>query len=505
MRSSPLVLVALSQLVSAEWFVGQQLERYQGNDPLPRMTAASSPDGVNGWSPKPTEAPLVEDDESDSWDLLRRRSDQFVKMKRQSANTWTNQKTCGWFSRSLAEPFVCTASETCTTNTDRVVACETGGQTTGFFTMCFDYDAYTKGACSGMGPKTGCCWTSSIGACITYIWAGPTARSMYRCHTSPTIVTMLDVPRSALEATISTSSSSMIITSTSSTSSSSSGTSSSSSSTNTGTNSPDPDNKKKSNAGAIAGGVVGGLAGAAVLAGSIIFILIKRRGPKPSSPVNPSYSAVANPGDTSYGGGNPQQQQQQFSPGYGPQNNMTSPQMTSAAYFPPSTTLPPSTPYSNSTTPPGNIVPDPRFSYYDPSKFPEQQQQQQQFAGLNSPTPVSQYGAHPHTTPSPHNAGVVGGPYAAPGLQQGQYPPMPGQYQAYGQQQQQQQPHHFVSELDNTATVPQGQQGNPVEMDVNSPVQMSQQQLDQQQQQQQYQQQHQQQHPQQHPQQHQQQ
>ncbi|KAK3995534.1 hypothetical protein QBC44DRAFT_18699 [Cladorrhinum sp. PSN332] len=482
MRSSPLVLVALSQLVSAEWFVGQQLERYGGNDPIPRMTAASSPDGVNGWSPKPTKAPIVdESDESASWDLLRRRSDQWVKMKRQgSANTWTNSRTCGWFSRSQFEPFTCTASETCTTNIDRVVACETDGASTGFFTMCFDYDAYTKGACSGMGPKTGCCWTSSIGACITYIWSGATARSMYRCHTSQTIVTMLDVPRSVLEAS-STSSSSSSSTSTSSSSSTSS-TSSTSSSTSTGTSLPsNDDDKKGSNAGAIAGGVVGGLAGAAILAGAIIFILMKRRGPKQSNPVNPVYSAVANPADTSYNNGapGPHHPQQPFSP-----------QMSVAgggggvggAFYPPSATLAPSTPYSQSHSPPPGT--DPRFSYYDPAKLAEQQQQQQQYGVQNPgspPPPGSQYGVgYPNTTPSPHNAA---GGYPAPyhhHQQQGMgVPPMPmpgqQQYQQYPTQQQQQQ-HQFVSELDNTATVPQGREGNPVEMDVNSPVQRQQQQ-----------------------------
>lgn len=491
MRSSPFFLVALSQVVSADWFMGQLPERYTGNDPIPRMTAASGPDGVNGWSPKPTEAPVV-DDGSDDWDLLKR-SDQWLKVKRQQSSTWTNSKTCGWFSRSECkfnfarrdsgklqlttdllppvEPFTCTASETCTTNTDRVVACETGGATTGFFTMCFDYDAYTKGVCSGMGPKTGCCWTSTIGACITYLWPGATPRSMYRCHTSPTIVTMLDVPRSVLEDSTRTSSL-PIITSSSSSSTTTTSSSSTSSGTSTGTTTPD-DGGGSSNAGAIAGGVVGGVAGAAVLAGAIIFILIKRRGPKPSAgtpQVNPAYSAVA-PADNGYNGG----AGGQLSPagaGY-PHQSMSPPPMAQTGYFPPGSPTvvgqpSPSAAYLNpsSNTPPAPY--DPRQSYYDPAKLAAEQQGQQPYPGPGSP-PNPHYGAaavYPNTTPSPHNAGG----FAAPGQYQGMAapPPMPGQH-GYP-------PAQFVSELDNTAAVPQGQQGNPVEMPVNSPVQGQQQQ-----------------------------
>ena len=102
MRSSPLILAVISQVVSAEWFMGQLPERYTGNDPIPRMTAASGPDGVNGWSPKPTEAPVVDDGSDGGWDLLKR-SDQWMRVKRQQSSAWINLKTCGWFSRSDCE------------------------------------------------------------------------------------------------------------------------------------------------------------------------------------------------------------------------------------------------------------------------------------------------------------------------------------------------------------------------------------------------------------------
>ncbi|KAK4185464.1 hypothetical protein QBC35DRAFT_16022 [Podospora australis] len=511
MRASHWLLTASGQLVLAQ-YLGQELEgRGYGLD-LPRVTAATAPDGVNGWTPKPTEAPYVPGTE-DVVELFKK-GEQWLKAKRQTGNTWINSKTCAWFSRSSSEPFTCEGTSTCVTNTDRVVACHSSGATRPFYTVCFDYDAAQRGACSSMGTKTGCCFTSSIGACITYLWPeGTSQRSMYRCHTASSIISMQDLPQFLLEttrtitrtSTRTTSRTSTTSTATSSSTSSesafpdpgseatstdsSTGTLTGASATGTGTSGPviTAENSGSSNAGAIAGGVVGGVAGLALIAGAVAFLLIRSRnksnnthskstGTSPST--NPAYSAVP--------------------PGPGPPGpgGYPSPQMTGAGggYFSPGsfgnapTLHHPETPYlasaaaaavtaTPSPPPPQGAYADPRQSYYDPAKLAEQQQPQQGYSPYGGYQPS-------HLTPSPHSGGAVPSIYPSPppGSGMGVPPPMPVPGQQYHQEyyngvlpgaapyaspppaQQQ----HFATELD---AIPAGQQGNPVEIGVNSPIQ----------------------------------
>lgn len=240
---------------------------------------------------------------------------------------------------------------------------------------------------------------------------------MYRCYTAPMILTMLDEPQFVLDAATRTTSST----------SSSSTTSTSASAQTTSSAPPPATNDSSNNTGAIVGGVVGGIAGAAIIAGAIAFLVIRMR--RCSGAHGQAYSAIA-PGDTSYPGAGGMMPPA----GYPPQP--MSPPMTQGGYsgnntlrpetaYLSNTTTPP--PHLNNTTPPAGGVYDLRQSYYDPGKV----------AG-HTPPPPGQYPAYPGAPPPQ-------GPYAVPGQQ------------------------HPASELDHT-TVASGQQGNPAEMPVNSPV-----------------------------------
>lgn len=258
--------------------------------------------------------------------------------------------------------------------------------------------------------------TSSIGACITYLWPGPTPRSMYRCHTAQTIITMLSEPQFVIDDRTRTTETP----STSTTATESTTLPNQPGQTTDG--SPPPvagEGGGSNNVGAIVGGVVGGVAGIALIAGLIAFLLIRQRNKNANSANPQAYSAVA-PGDTSYLGAGGMAQPTGYPP-------MASPPMSSSGYLTPATiaaTL-------NSSAPPHPGMYDPRQSYYKPQNMEEYQQQH------GTPSPVG-YPAYSNATPP------QGAAYPAP--------------------------HQPVSELDNT-NVAAGQQGNPVEIGVNSPIQ----------------------------------
>jgi len=69
--------------------MGEPLHRPGGDAVrvVPRATRASTPDAANGWTPKPTEGPSLE---------LARRRQEFIKLKRETSNSWLDDTTCGW-------------------------------------------------------------------------------------------------------------------------------------------------------------------------------------------------------------------------------------------------------------------------------------------------------------------------------------------------------------------------------------------------------------------------
>ncbi|KAK3899712.1 hypothetical protein C8A05DRAFT_36665 [Staphylotrichum tortipilum] len=418
-----LLAVASGRLATADWLLGQELDHRGGGvaHHVPRQTQASAHDGVDGFTPKPTDGPSLE--------LARRRQDWAMMRRQTTVNTWVDDTTCGWRADSASLPFTCSNSSTCATNTDQVVGCSSSGGENPFFTVCMDYQAVLGGKCDTIGAKTGCCMTASLGECITYLWPGTPQKSMYRCWTERAILTMLATPAGLT----STSSSTRTTRSSTISSSTISETSTSTTSSPSQSTTAPPSSGGGSNTGAIVGGVVGGVGGVALIAGAIAMFIIRSR-KKPSIPgAGTTYSAVAPAEPTPYTGAGGA-----AAPVYPPSSSV-SPQMSQAGggYFAPgsvgATPMQPGTPYLSTPSPPaaGGGMYDPRTSYYDPAKMAEQQQMQQQ--QMQQQQMHQQYG------------GYV--PY--PGHQP-QYPP-PG---AYAPQ---------AIELDNT-TVPAGQQGNPVEM-----------------------------------------
>ncbi|KAK4670042.1 uncharacterized protein QC763_208255 [Podospora pseudopauciseta] len=413
------------RLAFAHW-LGQKPDGPHNNYGLPEATATSSPDDTKGWSLKPTEPPLPNHGPDISFIELMRRSEHWIKAKRQTTQ-YLNSKTCGYFTSDEFDPWVCSASETCTTNTNNVVACLSSGETGPFFSVCFDYSAYKQGLCddrSAENPETGCCASSTNPACVMYLWPGPQPKSMFFCHPSSTIITMLDVPRSVLDA-------------------STSGTSTEPPSTTT---SPPPDPTPRPpdpsaiNTDAITGGVIGGVAFLSLIAAAIFFLHQRRKKkspPSPPPPTNQNYTPVPT-------NNNPTPNQQPYSP----------PRRPDFLSLPGSSTLPSSTPYLSNISPP--IGGDPYFSpQYDPSKQqpPETQQQQQGyfFYGPGSGDPG--VGLYPHGTPNTQNSHFESQYTTRPA--QGQEP-----YQPYTPPQQEQ---PQLSELDSD-DVAKGQSGNPAEM-----------------------------------------
>lgn len=93
MRISFLLLAASGHLTRADGFLGQEPEGAIAFR-QPRQTGASAYDAANGWTPRPTDGPLVVDG-ANALEIARRR-DEWMRMRRQESNTWINEETCGW-------------------------------------------------------------------------------------------------------------------------------------------------------------------------------------------------------------------------------------------------------------------------------------------------------------------------------------------------------------------------------------------------------------------------
>ena len=95
-----LLAVASGRLATATGWVGQELDHRGGGGVqlLPRQTQASAHDGADGFTPKPTDGPSLE--------LAKRRQD-WALMRRQTANTWVDDSTCGWRADSACECKTC--------------------------------------------------------------------------------------------------------------------------------------------------------------------------------------------------------------------------------------------------------------------------------------------------------------------------------------------------------------------------------------------------------------
>ncbi|KAK4141233.1 uncharacterized protein C8A04DRAFT_39266 [Dichotomopilus funicola] len=431
MRSQFWLLSAAGSLAAAaDWPFGQDLD-YRGGHiahAIPRATQALDRDDTNGWAPEPTEGPSAE--------LVRRRQN-MLKMRRQtSSNTWVDEHTCGWLAEQDSVAFTCASNYRCATDTNEVVGCTSDGAANPFFTVCLDYQAVKAGACESVGSQTGCCMSSTAAECITYLWPGSTIKSMYRCYSERAVITMLETPSGLSETTTTTTSSTRSKPTTATTESSSS---SAAPGQTESVGPPIPTNSGNSNnTGAIVGGVVGGVAVLALIAGGIAFFVIRSRKKAKESGTGTAYSAVA-PNDNQYPPGGPASP---MPPSTYAASSMSPPMSHAGGYNPSTygggTTLHPDSHYAPSVAPgPPTGAYDVRNSYYDPAK-----------------AAADQHGGH--------GVPVAYAPYGGAG---GQQQPYPG-HQAYKPP-----PHQPpIQELDNS-NVPAGQHENPVEMAANSPTQ----------------------------------
>lgn len=257
---------------------------------------------------------------------------------------------------------------------------------------------------------------------------------MYRCYSERAVITMLPTPAGLSETTTTTtsSSSSKSDDNTSTTKSSTTGTAAPGQTESVGP--PIPTNSGSSNnTGAIVGGVVGGVAVLALIAGAIAFFVIRSRKKAKAAGTGTAYSAVA-PNDNQYPPGGPASP---MPPSTYAASSMSPPMSHAGGYnqstFGAGTTLHPDSHYAPSVAPgpPGGAY-DVRNSYYDPAKIGADQH-----GGHGVPIPYAPYGQQQHY--QGHQA------YKSPPHQ----PP--------------------IQELDNS-NVPAGQHENPVEMAANSPT-----------------------------------
>ncbi|KAK8045998.1 hypothetical protein PG996_014062 [Apiospora saccharicola] len=125
-----------------------------------------------------------------------------------TTNSWVNDQTCGWYSGTSSSAFVCGPEWHCSTNSEHIVGCYSGTYSP-MFTACLDLAAWSANSCSTQtGTKVGCCSHDTAPACGLYLWTGEPTRSMYRCMTATTVVTMLDEPQFVLDSRTRTSTSS---------------------------------------------------------------------------------------------------------------------------------------------------------------------------------------------------------------------------------------------------------------------------------------------------------
>ncbi|KAA8909827.1 hypothetical protein FN846DRAFT_941004 [Sphaerosporella brunnea] len=279
-----------------------------------KPTQPGAADEVAGWTPKPTAMAMWGGgSESPAYyggGLVKRAfSDQL----------------CGYVSADVDSPWTCDYSLAwCTTSTGWIGCCYWQGTSSvcGYRTACVDYSAYSTGCNSAcrVGTVTRKCTDSTAPFCAYYagtefggasvygcVAAAPTNRSILLNSGLTASVTRLPPSTSAVVVTI-TSIDNVGGGGASPASSSSAAASASASSTTTAA----PGRNDSSNAGAIAGGVVGGIA--VLTMGLLGLYFILRKKDEPASNVNGGIAGVAPGGG---GGGQqvayaalPQQQQQ---------------------------------------------------------------------------------------------------------------------------------------------------------------------------------------------------
>ncbi|KAH9904796.1 hypothetical protein F4778DRAFT_779974 [Xylariomycetidae sp. FL2044] len=287
-----------SDHVDENWAPAKETGRSSG------LAAADSLDPFAARAPNPTPAPTPPSSISSIWspiDLRRRQeSEQFVGNASQ---------TCGYpVDFSSLPPFVCEGQETCTLNRHNgIVGCCDATTGCRIPTACVE-STQTEDAFPG-DPSTITCTDPARPSCLTYVYDVPffenlSKASILQCAEEGGVATILTTPPPGSNLTSSSSSSSASSTpsttnslSTSSASSTGSGMGASSTPTSGADGSGSGGTK---NIGAIVGGTLGGVAGAALLAAAILFCLRRRKRNQFQEPPLKSYEPEPDPRSSVY-------------------------------------------------------------------------------------------------------------------------------------------------------------------------------------------------------------
>lgn len=295
-----LTTTAFARQASARWvaWTPEPVMDLRGGD-LARPTQPSEVDDYQVWAPEPTQPPSKAIVDL----LLHRQVDTDSASSSSVNNTWENDKTCGWYSGISSKPYVCGDPLTCATK-GSVIGCATNG-IEGFYTVCLNYAAVKSGKCSSVGVQTGCCEDLEKPACGTLIWPGATARSMFKCFSSATLISMIDQPQYILDSSISAASASsvsaaaaaaasrtgkgpstVIATSTAADGSTSiyttvvEGGSGASATAGAGAGKGGDTGGSSTNTGAVAGGIIGGVALLALIIAFLIWYVMRKKNKK---------------------------------------------------------------------------------------------------------------------------------------------------------------------------------------------------------------------------------
>ncbi|KAL8343852.1 hypothetical protein RB601_004395 [Gaeumannomyces tritici] len=188
----PLLSWALLARISTAALLARPRGNQQYLDSRPLETGHPNPNRIDRWAPTTT-APST----TKPLGILSE-----IRLSQSTGtNSWLNSKTCGWFTGHPSSPFTCDDGWTCSTDTNYVVGCTTTNYFPSF-AICYDYEAQRSGRCSSLGALTGCCSFSDYPACGTFLWVESTPRSMLRCMTSTSIVSINDRPQFVVDAEI---------------------------------------------------------------------------------------------------------------------------------------------------------------------------------------------------------------------------------------------------------------------------------------------------------------
>ncbi|KAJ4424627.1 hypothetical protein N0V82_000759 [Gnomoniopsis sp. IMI 355080] len=113
--------------------------------------------------------------------------------------TVENGATCGWYSGAISQPFECSTSFSCATNTDSIIACSKKGDKSAFFSVCIDLVNAVPKDCSVPGVL---CCNSINPSCMTLLWTASPTRSLVGCDSIHSTWVMLDYPFEGDEPTI---------------------------------------------------------------------------------------------------------------------------------------------------------------------------------------------------------------------------------------------------------------------------------------------------------------